>query len=350
MMPIDHGFWLGVTFVWGAVWGSFLNVVVYRLPRDLSVVRPGSSCPSCSNLIPWYHNIPILSWFILGGRCAQCKAPFSIRYPLVELSTALLCMWLWFKLSHSQASEAVPTLTDLSIAWFFLFVFVAAITAIALIDFETMLIPDILSLPPIPLGLVCGLFAGHITGVSLEDALIGMLVGGGTLLSITVGYRLVAKREGMGLGDYRLMALVGAFLGWKSLLFILMASATQGLLYAIGALTAGRLTHRDPDDFPLYEDEAATAQTEPADDGAPLAVSEEPAEAANEAISGENAISGPGQEHTDEEAYQDVGPQPSFRHIAIPFGPFIVLSAIEWLIFEPYLLALLERWVYHPVV
>jgi len=284
-------------FCWGAIWGSFLNVVIYRVPRGLSVVRPGSHCMSCNTPIAWYHNIPIVSWLLLRGQCASCKTGFSIRYALVELVTACLTAGLWIQLVQSAGGDlATIPIPKLLIAWFFLFVFVADLVVIALIDFDTMRIPDVLSLSPIPMGLACALFAGDITGVSLLSSVFGLLIGGGSLWVVTYGYYWLTGREGMGLGDYRLMALVGAFLGWASILFVLMASAIQGLLYALFLHASGR-----SEGVPMDEDE--------------------------EAPSTENA------------------PDPvALRHAAVPFGPFIVLGALEWLVFHDYILHVFHLW------
>ncbi len=289
-------------FFWGAIWGSFLNVVIYRVPRGLSVVRPGSHCMACNTPIPWYHNIPVLTWVILRGRCANCKAAFSIRYPLVELVTACFTAGLWIQLVQSAGGDltAIP-LHTLLIAWFFYFVFVADLIVIALIDFDTMRIPDVLSLSPIPMGLACALFAGDITGVTLQSSVLGALIGGGSLWVVTYGYFWLTGREGMGLGDYRLMALVGAFLGWASILFILMASAIQGLFYALYLHVSGR------------------SQGVPEDDD---------------------------MDTTDNDPEESV----NLRHAAIPFGPFIVLAAFEWLIFHDHILRLFQQWAGIPAL
>jgi leader peptidase (prepilin peptidase)/N-methyltransferase len=308
-MEITHGWWWGAVFCWGAIWGSFLNVVIYRVPLGLSILRPGSRCTSCKTPIAWYNNIPILSWLLLRGRCASCKVSFSVRYPLVELVTAGMTLGVWIKLTQGGHWEGASpaAAVEILIAWFFLFVFVADLIAIAMIDFDTMRIPDVLSLSPIPLGLFCALFVGDLTGVSLQSSLLGMLIGGGTLWCVTYGYFLLTRREGMGLGDYRLMALVGVFLGWQSVLFILMASAIQGLIYALGCHWLGR-SQGAPTDESVDVDDASTS----ADD-------EHPAETL------------------------------SFRHVAVPFGPFIVLSAFEWLVFDHTLLAIFHQWVIPPV-
>ena len=318
MIPIQHSFWAVFVFCWGAVWGSFINVVIYRLPRGLSVVRPASRCGSCLAPVRWSHNIPMLSWVLLRGRCASCRAPFSIRYPLVEAAVAILSLAVWFGLSRPVDGSPPPILADALMAWIFLFVFVLDLMAIALIDLDTMRIPDVLSLPGIALGLVLAAIGGHVTGVTLEASLLGMLIGGGSLLVVTYGYFALTGREGMGLGDYRLMAMVGAFLGWQALLVLLVASAAQGIVFAVIARFTGLARHLPhPDEFDEYESDDA-----------------EPAEGAAEP------------DPPDSEDAEDAAD--TFRHMAIPFGPFIALAALEWLVFKPWLMELFDKLVFRP--
>ena len=317
MIGAEHPFWIGMVLVWGAAWGSFANVVCHRLPLGESVVRPASRCGSCRQPIRAWHNVPVLSWLLLRGRCANpdCRAYFSVRYPLVEAAMACLSLAVWWLLTRPIGGGRGPELEQALIAWFFLFFFVADLVVIALIDLDTMRIPDVLSLPAIPAGLVCALMVGDVTGVDLYSSIIGMLVGGGTLLAVTYGYFALTGREGMGLGDYRLMAAVGAFLGWKSLLFLLVGSALQGIVFFVVARVTG-----------LYRLLPALEPDEEPDEGGDEETQEEGEPAAGEAAQADGA----------------------WRHMAIPFGPFIVLSALEWLLFQPYLLALFDRWVYMP--
>jgi len=286
--PVDHILWPILAAVFGAIWGSFTNVVVHRLPLGESVVKPASRCSSCKVPIAWYHNIPVLSWTLLRGRCANCKQSFSIRYPLVEAAVAAMALAVWLRLS-SPEQGVLPELVPVLVAWIFAFAFIIDLVAIALIDLDTLRIPDVLSLPGIILGLVSATLVGDVTGVSVFDSLMGLLIGGGSLLAITYGYFALTGREGMGLGDYRLMAMVGAFLGWRSLLFLMVASALQGLAFALVVRFTGS-------EDTLPEDAQATDE--------------------------------------------------SFRHMVIPFGPFIALSALEWLVLERPLMAFFERWVF----
>ncbi len=323
MIPPEHTFWLALVFVWGAVWGSFLNVVVHRIPLGQSVVRPGSRCGSCSTPIRGYHNIPILSWVLLRGRCASCSQYFSVRYPLVEAALAVLSVALWWQIVSPPGGGSAPPLEQALVVWFFLFFFAFDMAAIALIDLDTMRIPDALSLPAIPAGLVLAGLGAEITGVDLHSSLLGMLIGGGTLLVITYGYFAITGREGMGLGDYRLMAGVGAFLGWKSLLFLLVASALQGIVFFVVMRVTGlyRL-------LPTLEDDEEGVEAVAL--GADLVHDTEPEPEAPMELESEGESEDP------------------WRRMAIPFGPFIVLAAFEWLLFEHWLGALFDRFIYLP--
>jgi leader peptidase (prepilin peptidase)/N-methyltransferase len=209
----------------GLVVGSYLNVVVHRLPRGLSTVSPGSSCPSCGDPVRAFDNIPVLSYLWLRGRCRSCGARISVRYPLVELATAILfvaCVWV-FGWSPQAAVAAF---------------FSSLILALALIDLEHMLLPDKLTLPGIAAGLV---LQPWIEGVTLLDAVIGALVGAGALILLINVWYWLREEEGMGLGDVNLMALIGAFLGWQGALLALFGGALAGALVGIGLMTARRL-------------------------------------------------------------------------------------------------------------
>ena len=219
-------------FVWGAAFGSFLNVVVYRLPRGLSVVRPASRCTSCGAAIRARHNIPVLGWFILRGRCADCGAPFSVRYALVELLTGLLSVALYLRLSHVLPADAEPLAWAVAFAPLFFFVFV--LLAVVFIDAESFVIPGSLVTPGIAVGALAPLLAEAAGGrviVPFGDALVGAAAGGGTLLLVALGFLVIRRREGLGEGDVILVMLIGAFLGPVSLLFVFLASSLQGLLF-----------------------------------------------------------------------------------------------------------------------
>jgi leader peptidase (prepilin peptidase)/N-methyltransferase len=207
----------GGTFLLGAVVGSFLNVCIYRIPAGDSVVAPRSRCPHCQTTIHWYHNLPIVSWILLRGYCAYCGAPFSIRYPLVEALTGLL-----FALFFCRFGFHPVTL----VAW----LLAAALVAISFIDLDHQIIPDVISLPGIPIGFLCSL---ALPWVSWQSSLLGILLGGGILLAIALGYEWLTKQEGMGLGDVKLLAMLGAFLGAPAVLPIIFLASIMGTLVGV---------------------------------------------------------------------------------------------------------------------
>lgn len=207
-------------FIFGAAIGSFLNVCIFRIPAEESIIQPASRCPHCLQPIRFFDNIPIISFLLLRARCRNCGAKISWRYPLVELITGLLALLLFLKFG-------------ISLNFLVFFIFTAVLIVITFIDFDHQIIPDVISLPGIPIFFLAAVF---IVGVPWLEALIGLLVGGGVLLSIAFVYELITKREGMGGGDIKLLALIGGFLGWKSLIFVLLVSSLTGAIIGIAAM------------------------------------------------------------------------------------------------------------------
>lgn len=240
-------------FVLGAVTGSFLNVCIYRMPLGQSVVSPGSCCMACGTPVRWFDNLPILSWLLLRGRCRSCAAPFSIRYPLVELLTGLLCLLLFLKFG-------------LSLSFAVLFLFCAALVVVTFIDFDHQIIPDEITLPGMVIGLLCAVVLPPPTWLS---SLLGIVVGWGSLALVFYGYLWLTGREGMGGGDAKLLAMIGAFLGLKAIPFVIFVSSLVG---SLAGLTLMALRGKD-------------------------------------------------------------------RHLAIPFGPYLVAGAILYIFFGPQLIS-----------
>lgn len=216
-MVVEYYFFMISAFVLGAVVGSFLNVCIYRIPAGLSVVSPPSHCPKCENAIHWYHNIPIISYLLLRGRCGFCQVKISPRYALVEFVSGLLFVVV---LSHFGLSPATV------VYW----LFVAGLLVITFIDLDHQIIPDVISLPGIPIGFVCCFF---IPWLSWTDSLLGVLLGGGLLLTIAWLYEVLTKREGMGGGDVKLLGMIGAFLGWKAIFPIIFFASVGGTLIGV---------------------------------------------------------------------------------------------------------------------
>ena len=210
-MPLDHIMSLFVLLA-GACVGSFLNVCIYRLPAGLSIAYPPSACPRCQQAIRFYDNIPVVSYILLRGRCRACAAPIAIRYPLVELLTGLAA-WAVFQ-------KFGPTATTL-----IYFIFIAVLIVITFIDLDHQIIPDILSLPGIPLFFAAALWA---TPITWPNALIGIGLGAGSLLLVALIYRYMTGKDGMGMGDIKLLAMIGALIGWRGVVFTIFFSSVVG--------------------------------------------------------------------------------------------------------------------------
>jgi leader peptidase (prepilin peptidase)/N-methyltransferase len=211
-------------FLVGLVIGSFLNVCIHRLPLEQSLMWPGSRCPACMAPIAWSDNLPVLSWLRLGGRCRTCRAPISVRYPLVELLAGGLAV-----LSLARFGVTPWAAVAFGLA--------SALVVVSMIDLDHGIIPDVISLP----GILVGLAASALVpgGVGLWDAFAGACLGGGLLWAIAAVYQRVAGIEGLGLGDVKLLAMIGAFLGWQSLPAVLLVASLTGSVGGL-ALVASR--------------------------------------------------------------------------------------------------------------
>ncbi|MBW2558491.1 MAG: prepilin peptidase [Deltaproteobacteria bacterium] len=204
----------------GAIVGSFLNVCIYRIPSGKSIVLPASHCPVCKHPIKFYDNIPIISYLMLRGKCRHCSKRISPIYPVIEVLTAVMSVFLFREYG-------------LSFEYLFAFLFTCALLIVTFIDLKHQIIPDVISLPGIPLFALAAIFFMDVT---FRDSLIGILAGGGFLFLIALGYQILTKREGMGGGDIKLLAMVGGFLGWQSLWFVIMASSLIGAVAGISVM------------------------------------------------------------------------------------------------------------------
>ena len=216
-------FEVAVVAVFGLLIGSFLNAVIHRVPRKVSLVSPGSQCPSCGYALRWYDNIPVLSYVLLGGRCRRCRKPISIRYPIVELVTAAVFVAHYFVFGWTPLL-AVRLL------------FAASLVALFAIDLEHHLLPDVITLPGIVIGLVASMFLPP----GVTESLIGILIGGGVLWVIGEAYFRYSGEEGMGGGDVKMLAMIGAFLGWKQVILTLVLSSVAGSLIGLGLIAVKR--------------------------------------------------------------------------------------------------------------
>ncbi len=285
--------------MWGMIWGSFFNVAAYRLAsaaledesetwlgsarhalRSLGrLLHPPSACPSCGHAIRWYDNVPILGWLALRGRCRDCQAPISAMYPAVEALSGLLAAAV-----YQRWAVELPGATPIAqIAHFLVyFYFAGALLVLSLIDAETTLLPLAITLPAIPFYFLCG---RALHDISTVDALLGFLLGFGSLFLLRNGYRLVTGREGLGGGDEMLVGMVGALLGWRALPVTLFFGATLGTLVSVPSILLAR-------------------RREPAQEG-----------------------------------------EPALRHVEVPFGPFLATAAMVYLLFGKDLQRALESWV-----
>jgi leader peptidase (prepilin peptidase) / N-methyltransferase len=207
---------LAILVLLGLAVGSFLNVCIHRLPLGQSLNNPPSRCPSCEYRLRWSDNIPVLSYVFLGGRCRQCRAKISIRYPVVELIT--MALFVIHGLVFGWSAILIPRL-----------VFACAMVVLFAIDLEHHLLPDIITLP----GIVVGLIASTVLPPGIIDALIGVVIGGGVLWVIGEAYFRYSGHEGMGGGDVKMLAMIGAFLGWKLVLVTLVLSSIAGSLIGL---------------------------------------------------------------------------------------------------------------------
>ncbi len=223
MPPVTDAFALTALALIGLVIGSFLNVCIHRLPRRTSIVSPGSQCPQCGYVLRWYDNVPVLSYVVLGGRCRGCKARISARYPIVELIT--MAVFVAHGLVFGIDIILVPRL-----------LFACALIVLFAIDLEHHLLLDVITLP----GIVVGLAFSLLLPPGIQSAIIGVLVGGGVLWLIGEAYYRYAGEEGMGGGDVKMLAMIGAFLGWKLAVLTLVFSSLAGSLVGLLVIATRR--------------------------------------------------------------------------------------------------------------
>jgi len=254
---LPAAFYMAAFFLFGLTFGSFLNVCIYRMPRDLSVVSPRSMCPNCGEAISFYDNIPVLSWIVLRGRCRNCNAPISPRYAVVEFITGVLFVfsWLaprmsWFQAGYSNvllsSYRLVPAPYEPNGIAFQLCALSFLLIGLIFTDGETKLLPDLLTKPGIAVGLAFSLIVpveGPATFIlrgvdnwrilSLLNSICGAVLGSAFILGIALAYEAVRKVEGMGRGDVKLMALIGAFLGVKLTLLVLLLGSLVGSCFGL---------------------------------------------------------------------------------------------------------------------
>jgi leader peptidase (prepilin peptidase)/N-methyltransferase len=228
LTPAGDLYFLVMSFIFGACWGSFLNVCIYRIPREESVVHPGSHCPSCNTPIKAYHNIPIVTWLLLRGKCRYCSAPIRPRYILVEALTGLLFAWIFHLYGFSFLTLCY---------WLVSFGLLLG----TFIDFEYMIIPDRVTWGGMILGLLLSPLVPELHGMhtaleGLKSSILGAAVGFGLLYGVMVFGTWVFKKDAMGFGDVKLMGAIGAFMGWEAVVFTLMISSLLGSVVGISLI------------------------------------------------------------------------------------------------------------------
>ena len=209
--------------VFGLAVGSFLNVCIYRVPRGQSVVSPPSRCPKCKKELAWYDNIPVVSWLVLRGRCRTCGEPISIQYPIIELITAVVAVLVVWSTPPGWLLASRLVLGALLIVLF-------------VIDLELQILPNAITLPGIAAGFLFSLAAPPGPIASLA----GIALGAGILYGIAAAYYAVRKEEGMGMGDVKMLAMIGAFLGWRAVLLTLILASFAGALTGIALMSSKR--------------------------------------------------------------------------------------------------------------
>jgi len=213
-----------IAFIFGSIVGSFLNVAIIRLPKGESILFPPSHCPGCGKPIKFYDNVPILSYILLRGKCRNCQAKISLQYPLVEFLAGTLSLAIFFKF------PIFPF-------YIIYFVLIAALIVVSFIDLEHRIIPDLITLPGIPVGFAASFFLPEIT---YPDSLAGIFLGGGTLYLIALTYHILTKKEGMGGGDIKLLAMLGGFIGIKGVLFTIFFGSLLGTLVGVVMIFFGK--------------------------------------------------------------------------------------------------------------
>jgi len=215
---------VAVAAVFGLMIGSFLNVCIARIPEGESIVSPGSRCPRCRTPIRWYDNLPVLSYLVLGGKCRSCREPISARYPAVELITAIA-----FALQAFHVGDDFVLLASRLI-------FTAILIVLFGTDYDVQRLPNVLTLP----GLVIGLAFSAVQPPGLRDAVIGALLGAGILQGIRLVWYALRGVEGMGFGDVKMLAMIGAFLGWRNVIVVLFFSSLAGAIVGVALTVTGR--------------------------------------------------------------------------------------------------------------
>ncbi|MBQ9394515.1 MAG: prepilin peptidase [Proteobacteria bacterium] len=348
--------------------GSFSNVIIYRIPEHKSIAWPPSSCPKCGNRIKPYDNIPVLSWLILRGKCRCCKAPISPQYVIVEAICALFGFFLCHQIFGANANVLLldGVFWRMGVLFVVMTLFCVGSLALAIMDWRTTEIAPEVALPIAGFGVLAAVampdswpYTFVLGNIGWLDSILGGLIGGGVVVTIIGLYYLVRKRIGMGGGDIWMMIMVGAVLGWQSLPFIFLAASLQGIVGAVIAICLGK-KQQTKDQNGLFRNEVA-AEVEAEVHGVDVANKEKseaaPDKAADEAPDSaetakpetEKSEESPDKPETSDDAtdksddkVDEALDDSRMGNLAVPFGPFIALAAIEYVFFGKWLLPLVS--------
>lgn len=309
---IKGPFGLSFAAIWGALWGSFFNVVICRLPSGESLISPPSHCRVCKERVRWYDNIPIISYLWLRGKCRFCSATYSSRYFWVEIVVMILAVGMYYHFIQNGSGDI-----RLMLARFFITsTFCGLLVAISFIDIDTFLIPNTITYPGIPIAVMLSVFMGH---PHLWDGLAGAFLGYGIIRLIADVYQLVTKRQGMGYGDAKLLAMTGGLLGWQSIYPTLLLGAFQGSLIGITLLVIMRKKNRE------------YAQTEYAKRRKRI-IKRKLVEKRRLRLRHSRPIKRRRRFYRKIKDYHV-----PLRHAQLPFGPYLCLGAVEAIFLGPYL-------------
>lgn len=322
-----------LVILWGALWGSFANVVIARVPLGQSIVFPASHCPECETPIRWYDNLPILSWFMLRGRCRSCAAKIPAQYPLVELGgivCALAAAWAvgggpsFWRLHDSPPWEVAS-------AWMLLSFFFLLLMMLTIIDLKHLLLPHVLTITLAVLAFIYafvvppgGDWRGFVPSISVRDSAIGFVVAYGGLLLFAMSYAIIRGRQGMGGGDFMLFGALGAWFGIEALPMLMLLAAFQGvLLYTIGLFFFPSLIHEVAhDDEEFWTARTGDASRDKMPDASDISEKSFKVGAPTTPLPSK-AAGGRGEQ----------SPQPKESSRGVPFGPFLCLAAVEFVAF-----------------
>jgi len=317
-------------FFWGAIWGSFANVVIHRVPRGESIVSPRSRCPGCGTTLGAIENVPIVSYLVLRGRCRHCGEPIAIRYLVVELLAGLLSFAAYMRTVHVPLLEgSAPALG----AWLLVFAFCLAVLVVVFIDLDVWIIPDVIVLPMAVVGLVAAAFVPEWLGVDLVPALVAAATGFGVFAGIRWIYLRWRGIEALGLGDAKLLLMVGAFTGPVGVAWCVGAGAVQGLLVAVPMLMFGRNVantdlhdvHGDAPELGPRDRAASQPHPEPQPEPHPELHPEPHPDPHPKTDAGSEPETPSGSDS----AAELPGPLMA-KHV--PFGPFLGLAALEYVL------------------